>query len=1524
MAFQTEDLALLTLGIRGDQAPDNDRPLLPDGVHLRWSISQEKGFPLHGFYLFRRESRPSQPLCLSPYLEGLLPGSTRNLRLDTQIGRLSNSQPLVWTDDFAPNGTVEADDRAGLRFDLPPGIEARRVEMRIGFRSTEPEVERRCVDFRAYPIGLGHTPREENGIVFNVVMDLASANPVGSAIAEWEKGYPGLDCGYYLTIDLPSPALRVDLLITNRYSLHIEALNDQGTTLAVRSVAPGELHRQTVRLEAEGIKRITFKGGAADPALLHECCFESRKVVETVTLGSAVEIRALSGSAVVARKAVGGRIGQVISAAIDYEGITAVEIAPGPAALVDLCYIPSKMSATFGWEEVPGFQYPLCLPVAHADYPCPGKPASLAKAESIAFSRVTYRAPAGWNQGFTELHGELEILVQGGAAGGPMSARVHPDLPGQPLSPATQSDVPKLPGLHPLDLVLIASLQPAVAQMLGLYFVDRTVPAGVGYDYLLLADPTGVLGGTAESALSWLAFEADPSKVDATLVLDRRVTTRPPIAPPGKPRAYALPGAASRAIDGTLPETAGSVGLWWPLPTDSTGEEQPDRIIFYYPKRVALGATRPSAPPPVAQYQPVPGLGPVLVSEPDPPSVPAAPNPCSPDWPPPAIAFHAVDGNLAEGWYSYRLSGQDLFGRRSSLGPPAEWYQWDPPSGTPAPWYYKLPAGHRSIDPFAIGLLDKIPPLAPLGVEAWALDPLDRWLFVDSAYEAWRAGVPDTLVGLRVRWRWTLMQHLQAPDTREFRIYYQPGRWNARLGTIVNVTAASAVESDVTLDFADSNSPGKFTGARLRVGNNDFAILGSQPGAPLRLRVKNIGAHDEVRPAEGKPCTVSIPEGHSLWVDTGHAKAWAQRLAAVPYDPPARIVVDPSKDANGVVLTDKAFAESGLSTQVSVSGATVQLPPQANLAGIQPWIDHIWLKAGTGAEKTLRILRYDIDACTVTLESTPAIGTPVHWAVGRPAREYEVFLPAPDIGIGKPFEPSLAEPAVIAQIAVSAADDKIHVSDDPKWGDPARFGNESRLSPSATIYRVLQTPPQPPALPKLPGRIYATPADYHSRSYSTFRFIKADHLRVHILRALDDSLFQRDWLIRETRKALAPTNHANFFPDTMDAAHRQAAATALNAITAESAYAGLAQDAWDVLALLPGNEGAAGKKEIYRNDGLKNRDWLIRRTRTSLSATTDASLFPNDWDATTRGAAASDLNDLKASTGYLKLKDGPLRILAGLPGNEAAFTQVTLQPFEMAAAEIHDERRPDDDAAYVAADTAVRAYTDTLPGRATNRYFYRASFVDGAQHQSALSLAGPPVYLHKVEPPRAPVITKVIAGDRQITIRWAANREPNLAEYRIYQTTNKEATRDLRLMTLVRTAGATDQEWIDTDALPLVSMHYSLVAVDSDGNSSAPSKPVLSRAFDDSRLQAPTWVSPILNPADNSVILSWISDSIDLQGVLLRRAISETEWVNLTGWMPKGVTAFTDHRTTLGEYVYRLRVVDAAGRIATADQDLKI
>ena len=79
----------------------------------------------------------------------------------------------------------------------------------------------------------------------------------------------------------------------------------------------------------------------------------------------------------------------------------------------------------------------------------------------------------------------------------------------------------------------------------------------------------------------------------------------------------------------------------------------------------------------------------------------------------------------------------------------------------------------------------------------------------------------------------------EAPDTREFRIYFNPGQLNALLGHTLSVTAVSEIESEIETDIPDIHPANSFAGARLRVGSDVFEIVANEASTPLRVHVKS-------------------------------------------------------------------------------------------------------------------------------------------------------------------------------------------------------------------------------------------------------------------------------------------------------------------------------------------------------------------------------------------------------------------------------------------------------------------------------------------------------------------------------------------------------------------------------------------------------------------------------------------------------------------------------------------------------------
>ena len=602
--------------------------------------------------------------------------------------------------------------------------------------------------------------------------------------------------------------------------------------------------------------------------------------------GGKIELLARYQGITVTSGVAAGQPGEIVTVSLQAAAIDEV-VVPGAdnAALVDLCIQPVFFLVSGGWKPVGGTAQPICLPVAAPGYPCPTAPASFAAAETLALSRVRYGPPAAWaGAPFADLHDRLQALVTGGPPpGGAAMADRFESIVGSPPPPPEAGGVIIAPTQRPLELVLLASLNAAVAEILGLAWLDATAQPGVRYDYILLADHDGSLRSVG-GALDFLTSATpDFSVIDGFLLLNVAVGPASPLDPPAAGQAVALPGSTI-APDGGGPVIDGTnnTGLTWDRQQvgDVLAAGAP---ILYHVWRAALGNDETPGTAADGDFALITASGPLPVARAvlNPPSVPSQPG----DWPPFALQY--VDRALPDGWYGYRVSAIDIFGRHSGNSPSAAWHQWAPPP-IPRPWYYRDPPGDQVLDPGAIRLLDKLAPPPPPAVEATALAPDDPAVLADAAWQSWRASLSaaerDNVVGLRVRWRWGTAQQRQAPDTREFRVYVEPALANTLRGRVTGVTAASATESLVATDIASTQGSDAFAGTTIRVAGSGFAVVGSDAASPLRLRVRNIGPADDVAPAPRERISLSIPAWHALYTDLSDATAWATRMAVCGFD----------------------------------------------------------------------------------------------------------------------------------------------------------------------------------------------------------------------------------------------------------------------------------------------------------------------------------------------------------------------------------------------------------------------------------------------------------------------------------------------------------------------------------------------------------------------------------------------------------------------------------------------------------------
>ena len=1202
---------------------------------------------------------------------------------------------------------------------------------------------------------------------------------------------------------------------------------------------------------------------------------------------------------------------------------------------------------------------------------------------------------------------------------------------------------PQLSAVLPLHLVLAAAVHPALAQAVGLYWVDDTrETVQRKHDYLILRndsrdlldairkfdrDPDR-LQSAISSVLEGLASpRRGPNEIVGYIVFGKQRETPPPVPPPTEAVAFPLDTDPLGAPHAPVRDTRHSVGLRWSQSEAFDGVLRPDRSVRYHAYRHHYPGLEPTDPPPAqapsAQHFEWITEGRAVLPNTR-TTLPAGALRLS-GWPPTPLDF--LDIGLSEGWYSYRLRGVDLFGRFSHFSPPARW--WDAE---------RWPDAGGLLHEFAVRVLDRTPPPPPLAVEAVALDPGDPLVTKDAPYRQWRAAHPGAH-GLRVSWVWTEQNARQAPDTERFRLHFSSGRQNAVTGWVTAVTPSSDTKCSVTfvLDGAldEPSATDAYAGTRLQAGGHAFTVAGSAAAltdatallltlmvppaihAVGRLRADgsrrvvglDAGWHrglegllmnvpgaggarvvvDVLSPAAmdldqaltgtgdhayavhriplpRQAATLEIPgpgsDGaptHALWTDFRDPDAWSAAAwlpsarPEIGVDDFASAALEIRKDPGGREMIGHGSVLRGQTAELFVDGAR---SAPADLRRVRPGVD---------------VVRFDEDPdgtfvpvlsverppgtpsavpSTIQVPALPPGVATSAWRIGRPARRYELFLDAPATGL----DVSRQAPVAFAHVGVTALDHR---------------DNESTMGGPAKVYRVLRVPPAPPALPPLEDEVlFASPADFYGDSYFSFRWPRPDPaLRTHVFRALDDALFRYDWSVRSTRGHLDPQSpehrRARLFEGLADPT---ALAREVNGVTDQTTVADLSDGAWRLLARLPGNAGVLSDDDLLGRSALSApevekkkrallaRDQRIRHARTALdpdAGSAEASLFPDPaaeprWapGAPTsagqrrRDGVAAALNSLPATPGYDRapyqaLGPDAQRVLAGLPGNEDAFTRLTAQALDADDPALSNARGPDDPDAFALGDPAdplanpgLLRYIDRLDGRTRSRYFYRAALVDGAQNESALGLATPPVATPDVVPPRCPVVTKAVAGHPDpavdgagaITLQWVRGRDADLDHYRVYRTSEADRARDVRLMDLAADGVSPGTErsvtWTDEglDADPV--WRYRVVAVDTEGHPSQASDVAAAQAFPQFLPPVPS-LDVVRRSADpSSVRARWSTPHASL---LEHRPADAATWAPGTGWLQPGSHEVDAPADADRAWAFRLRVRGDANAVRT-------
>lgn len=134
-------------------------------------------------------------------------------------------------------------------------------------------------------------------------------------------------------------------------------------------------------------------------------------------------------------------------------------------------------------------------------------------------------------------------------------------------------------------------------------------------------------------------------------------------------------------------------------------------------------------------------------------------------------------------------------------------------------------------------------------------------------------------------------------------------------------------------------------------------------------------------------------------------------------------------------------------------------------------------------------------------------------------------------------------------------------------------------------------------------------------------------------------------------------------------------------------------------------------------------------------------------------------------------------------------------------------------------------FRDEIPGIGRNRYFYRVRAVDAAENRSAWSAVSAPFYQVDTTPPEVPREFQVVSGDRSAVLTWLTSRDLQITGYRIYRTEagasdfnalNSAVFAELKLSDVQPTPAGGDasvETWRDTGVEGGRAYTYSIAAV---------------------------------------------------------------------------------------------------------------
>jgi hypothetical protein len=221
-------------------------------------------------------------------------------------------------------------------------------------------------------------------------------------------------------------------------------------------------------------------------------------------------------------------------------------------------------------------------------------------------------------------------------------------------------------------------------------------------------------------------------------------------------------------------------------------------------------------------------------------------------------------------------------------------------------------------------------------------------------------------------------------------------------------------------------------------------------------------------------------------------------------------------------------------------------------------------------------------------------------------------------------------------------------------------------------------------------------------------------------------------------------------------------------------------------------------------------------------------------------------------------------------------------------------------------------FIETLPiasGRTI--YWYRIRAVDRHGNRSRWS-APVRVVLPDIVPPQRPQLEEVVPGDGMIVLHWSQPMaERDLAGFYVLR---READRTVDLLLTPQGIPAEVRTFIDSSVRAGVLYSYSIVAFDSAGNRSKPSRRISAQCYDTRTPPVPE-IDTLIVTADG-ITISWHYVGYVPEGTvaIVERSSTGETFSPISPLLPASVTRYTDGSAEIAEaYYYRVVLRSASG-----------